>query len=112
MAMRTIWSPADKAKARLYFVPDYMALEEVFGKPRVWMKGRDGKQVLTPEAEALSLFHLLTVTPDCEKLAGPCPRCDRYYIKKRASQKVYCSRRCGNAATAVGRTRERIAERT
>ena len=57
----------------------------------------------------MTLFHLLTVIPRCDKIAGPCPRCDRYYIKKRASQTVYCSRRCGNAATAVARTRERIA---
>lgn len=50
----------------------------------------------------------LVTNPLCEKLAGPCARCGRYYIKKRASQKVYCSRRCGNAATALARTRERI----
>jgi hypothetical protein len=55
------------------------------------------------------LFHLLTLNPQCEKLAGPCTRCGNYYVKKRASQKVYCSRRCGNAATAVVRTRKRLA---
>jgi hypothetical protein len=56
------------------------------------------------------LFSLLTITPGCEKIAGPCPRCDRYYIKQRASQKVYCSRRCGNAATSVARTSKRLAK--
>ena len=55
------------------------------------------------------LFHFLTLNPHCEKLAGPCARCESYYVKKRASQKVYCSRRCGNAATAVIRTREKLA---
>jgi hypothetical protein len=54
------------------------------------------------------LFHVGTLNPEWEKLAGPCARCGRYYLKKRASQKVYCSRRCGNAATAVARTSKRI----
>lgn len=109
VAMRTLWNPQAGAKAELLFVPDYPELEDVFGAERVWMEGPDGKRKLTPEVQALVLFHQLTVIPGCEKIAGPCPRCDRYYIKKRASQKVYCSRRCGNAATAVVRTRERIA---
>jgi hypothetical protein len=55
------------------------------------------------------MFGALVTNPLCEKLGGPCARCGDYYIKKRASQKVYCSRSCGNAATAVIRTRERIA---
>jgi hypothetical protein len=54
------------------------------------------------------MFGTLVTNPLCEKLAGPCARCGNYFIKKRESQKVYCSRRCGNAATAVARTRERI----
>lgn len=113
VAMRTLWIPADGAKANLLFVPDYLELERLLGEQRVWLKGADYKRKPTPEVKAMTLFHLLTVVPGCEKIAGPCPRCDRYYIKKRASQKVYCSRRCGNAATAVARTRERIAsERT
>ena len=57
---------------------------------------------------AVVWFNALTINPLWHKLAGPCARCGNYYIKKRASQKVYCSRRCGNAATAVARTRERI----
>ena len=53
---------------------------------------------------ALCLFNSLIVNPLWQKLAGPCPRCNRYYIKKRKSQKVYCSRRCGNTSTAIART--------
>jgi hypothetical protein len=109
LAMGTLWIPSDGAKAELLFVPDYPELEGLLGEQRVWLSGADDKRKLTPEVEAMTLFHLLTVVPGCEKIAGPCPRCDRCYIKKRASQKVYCSRRCGNAATAVARTRERIA---
>ena len=107
--MRTIWIPTDGAKARLYFVPDYEKLEELLGSARVSIKGPGDNREAAPEVETLCLFHRLTVNPLCGNLAGPCPRCDRYYIKKRASQTVYCSRRCGNAATAVARTRERIA---
>lgn len=58
---------------------------------------------------AVVVFNALILNPLWTRLAGPCARCGNYYIKKRASQKVYCSRRCGNAATAVERTRERIA---
>jgi len=63
----------------------------------------------TPYEEALRFFSLLIFNCEWYKLGGPCARCGNYYIKKRASQKVYCSRRCGNAATAVIRTRERLA---
>lgn len=64
---------------------------------------------MRPERYAALLFHVGTLNPEWDKIAGPCARCKRYYLKKRASQKVYCSRRCGNAATAVVRTRERLA---
>ena len=57
----------------------------------------------TPREAAVRLFALLVLNPLCEKLGGPCSRCGQYYIKKRASQKVYCSARCGNAATAAKR---------
>jgi hypothetical protein len=60
----------------------------------------------TPNEEAIRFFLLLITNPYANRLAGPCDRCGTYYIKKRASQKVYCSRRCGNATTATVRTRE------
>jgi hypothetical protein len=101
-----LWCPTDGGKAELRAYPNWPELERLLGEQRVRQEGK-GKP--TPEVEALTLFLLLTANPLCEKLAGPCARCDRYYIKKRASQKVYCSRRCGNAATAVARTQKRIA---
>ena len=110
-ALRANWYPTSGANAELLLVPDYLALETLLTAPRVWVNGGGGKPRLTPEIEALCLFSLLTVLPECTKIAGPCPRCDRYYIKKRGSQKVYCSRRCGNASTAIVRTRERNAEK-
>jgi hypothetical protein len=60
----------------------------------------------TPYEEAIRFFLLLITNPYAHKLAGPCARCGNYYLKKRASQKIYCSRRCGNATTATVRTRE------
>ena len=66
-----------------------------------------GGPQMRPERYAAYLFHVGTLNPEWDKVAGPCARCGNYYIKKRASQKVYCSRRCGSAATAVERTRER-----
>jgi hypothetical protein len=112
VALRTHWHQTSGAGAELLLLPDYPTMAEFLGEERVWLNGPPGESNSwepTPEARAMMLFHLLTINPLCEKLAGPCPRCDRYYVKKRASQKVYCSRRCGNAATAVERTRERIA---
>ena len=61
---------------------------------------KSGRRVALPRLDSES---------EWDKLAGPCARCGRYYLKKRASQKVYCSRRCGNATTADARTRERLA---
>lgn len=77
---------------------------------QILLSSEPGQMVTArPERMAALLFHVGTLNPEWDKLAGPCARCGRYYLKKRASQKIYCSRRCGNAATAVARTRERIA---
>ena len=56
---------------------------------------------------AVHQFLALITNPDHHKFAGPCARCGHYYVMKRASQNKYCSRTCGNAATAIARTREK-----
>lgn len=61
----------------------------------------------TPQEEALRFFLVLITNPQWHKLAGPCARCGNYYVKKKATQKVYCSRKCGNNATALANTRQR-----
>jgi hypothetical protein len=66
--------------------------------------------IMDPHGFAVWWLSFFFDNPVCEKLAGPCARCGNYFIKKRASQNVYCSRRCGNQATAVARNRERIEE--
>jgi hypothetical protein len=55
---------------------------------------------------ALQKFVQLLTNPQRDKLVGPCPRCDKYFIKKRASNRVYCSTTCGSETTAIRRTRE------
>lgn len=98
----TEWMPSKTGGARLVLQPSW----EHILKP-----GLTAGQVdrMRPERYAALLFHVGTLNPEWNKLAGPCARCGNYYLKKRESQKVYCSRRCGNAATAVARTRQRIA---
>jgi hypothetical protein len=59
----------------------------------------------------LLIFVELLLNPQWEKLGGPCDRCRKYYIKKTARQKAYCSRSCGTAATARQTTLKRRAER-
>jgi hypothetical protein len=60
---------------------------------------------------AIQHFIWLITNPEHHRFAGPCARCGHYYIMKRASQTKYCSRACGNAATAVARTREKWNEK-
>jgi hypothetical protein len=103
------WMPTTEGRAMLFPHPDYSRLEGLIGRERVNKQKPDGEWMLNPEVEAWKEFGYFTLNPHCEELAGPCMRCGNYYVKKRASQKVYCSRRCGNAATAVARTSERLA---
>jgi hypothetical protein len=92
---RAEWFPTKSGGAKLALFPDL---------PISKMK-QDGP---TPEGQALLLFHALTLG-HWEKLCeSPCARCGNYYIKKRKSQKVYCSRRCGSLASAEKSTRERL----
>ena len=98
----TRWMPSTNRRAFLVLQPS-VEIQALSPMPE--------PQEVKERAELLAalLFHVGTLNPEWDKLTGPCARCDNYYIKKRASQKVYCSRRCGNATTAVARTRERLA---
>ena len=104
----TMWSPTGSGRATLWVMPDDRQLERLFGGKEIFKNEPDGTRKLIPEAEAWVEFGFFTLNPHCEELAGPCARCGNYYVKKRATQKVYCSRRCGQAATAVVRTGERL----
>lgn len=72
----------------------------------------DGKLIMQgihkePYWRARELLTVLVNHPQQDKLAGPCPRCGRYFVKKTAKQKVYCSRNCGTGASAAISTRKR-----
>lgn len=88
------WEPANGSQPDLLLFPDYPALERLLGSRRVWRTSDIGNPIPTAEVRALMLFQMLTVVPACGKIAGPCPTCDRYFIKGRTSQTVYCSRIC------------------
>ncbi len=102
-ACKVRWVPQSDGRAVLCISPDIGR-----GKAAKLRQVNDGTWEPTPRAEALAWFYFLTVNPEWDQLAGPCSRCGDYYVKKRASQKVYCSRQCGNASTAVVRTRARL----
>lgn len=70
----------------------------------------DGRDIDSPENEAHLLFASLTLNSQCDLLAGPCIRCGDYYLKKTRRQKVYCSQRCGSAATALPAIRKKRAQ--
>jgi len=63
-----------------------------------------------PHREALRFFINLLMNPEYDKLAGPCERCGRYYIRKTVRNKSYCSRSCGTQATALAATKKKRAE--
>jgi hypothetical protein len=90
LEFRAVYHPTWTGRAYMVFSPH--------GDPR------------DPSGTARGFFMMLTLSPYCDKFAGPCARCGKYYLKKNALQKVYCSRSCGNNTTAAKRTRERYHE--
>lgn len=61
--------------------------------------------------EARLVFLRLLTHPAREKLSSnPCARCDRYYQKRTARNKVYCSRKCSKDGTAAFATKKRLEE--
>jgi hypothetical protein len=61
----------------------------------------------TPYQEAIRFFLMLILNPEWNRLAGPCARCDNFYIRGSARNKVYCSRSCGTRATALAATKSK-----
>jgi hypothetical protein len=94
------WPEVEK-RCRAFLLPSHTG-----AYPHVQYVGEEGKAWTAWDFAILFFVQLLT-NPEHDKVGGPCTRCGKYYVKKRASQKVYCSRICGNAATAVVRTRKK-----
>lgn len=56
---------------------------------------------LSPQDRALEYFMSLITNPQWQMLGGPCRRCEDFYLKETNRRRVYCSRKCSSAATAV-----------
>jgi hypothetical protein len=59
-------------------------------------------------ADVVAVYFIrLILSPDCEKLGGPCPNCDKWFPKKTKRKSVFCSRACaGNATKANARAKK------
>jgi hypothetical protein len=109
-ACRVGYRPTASGKADLELLIDPMAFDLEYHKEIAKHFHRrppeEGLASMRAEQEAVRLFVSLTLSPDCEKLDGPCVRCQRYYIRKRTKQKC-CSRTCGNVIRNTARNRDK-----
>lgn len=53
---------------------------------------------------AIQFVRLIT-NPEWDRLGGPCPKCDFWYVKKTRRQSTYCSRKCAGNATKTKQRR-------
>jgi hypothetical protein len=73
-----------------------------------WLPNPPNDQVFSQRDQALTHFMALIVNPEWELLGGPCPRCDRYFLKKAHRKRIYCSSKCGAATTAIETRRKKL----
>jgi hypothetical protein len=66
-----------------------------------WAPNPVGEMRSSARREVLQDFMTLIANPRWELLGGPCARCGDYFVKHTKRQKVYCSRNCSSAGTAV-----------
>ena len=109
-ACRVGYRPTATGKADLELLIDPLAFEigyhEAIRKHFHRRPPEEGLAAMRAEQEAIRLFVSLTLHPDCEKVAGPCARCQSYYIRKRTKQKC-CTRTCGNVIRNTARNRDK-----
>ena len=67
---------------------------------------------IRPELFAAELFHVGTLNPEWDKLAGPCKwkHCGKYFLLKGNRRTAYCSRRCCQLS-AASRCRQKCLQR-
>lgn len=66
----------------------------------------------SPEGRALHYFFQLIANPKWRMLAGPCKRCNDYFLAETVRERTYCSRTCSGAETAIAAMKKkRDAER-
>jgi hypothetical protein len=66
-----------------------------------WMPVSAETAVISPQDQALEYFMTLITNPLWEMLCGPCRTCKDFYLKKTNRPRVYCSKKCSSAGTAV-----------
>jgi hypothetical protein len=62
---------------------------------------------MRPDRYAALLFHVWTLNPEWDKLAGPCLHCGQYFLLKTERRTAYCSPRCHRLNSAARCTEER-----
>ena len=72
-----------------------------------WSPDLGGLHLSSQKREAWRLFAQFLINPLSDKLRGPCPRCDDYYLQNRVNNKTYCKRQCGSGKTALASTQAR-----
>jgi hypothetical protein len=74
---------------------------------KVWAGRPWQKQTrYTPDEVTLELFARLIINPQCFMFGGPCPHCDRCFVKTQRRQR-FCNRKCNSAHTAPNATKKR-----
>lgn len=91
--------PTETGRAYVYLNPRPITFEAEQPMP---------SEVITRIAR--SYFMVVTLSPACDKFGGPCPRCQRFFIRKTAKRSVYCSRRCASQHSAIEATIKARAE--
>jgi len=95
----TRWMPSKTGMAHLVLQPSW---EHILTPGQV--------DRMRPERYAALLFHVGTLNPEWDKLAGPCKwkHCNKYFLLKGKRRTAYCSRRCCQRASAANCTRKRL----
>jgi len=99
----TRWIPSTNRTANLVLQPSWEHILE-----RELTPGQVNQ--MRPERYAALLFHVGTLNPEWDKLAGPCKwkHCGKYFLLKGNRRTAYCSRRCCQLDAASRYTEKRL----
>jgi hypothetical protein len=105
---------AAKANWSRFLKKRLLANKPVFTRGTFYISAQGRTPVMIPSGldegtEAQGAFLQFILHPDHRQLAGPCLRdgCGRYFLRKTAHPKVYCSSRCASLDTAIDTMRRK-----
>jgi hypothetical protein len=108
---------AAKANWSRFLKKRLLANKPVFTRGAFYISAQGRTPVMIPSGldggtEAQGVFLQFILHPDHRQLAGPCLRdgCGRYFLRKTAHPKVYCSARCASLDTAIDTMRRKRKE--